>query len=63
MIDVGGHRLHLYCVGQGEVTVIVDTGAADWSLSWLSLQEEMATITRTCVYDRAGLGWSEASTR
>lgn len=60
MIDVGGHRLHLYCIGEGEATLIIDTGAADWSLSWLALQEDLSERTRTCVYDRAGLGWSEA---
>lgn len=26
---------------------------------WLPLQEKLSTITRVCVYDRAGLGLSE----
>lgn len=60
LIEVGGHRLHLHCIGEGEPTLIIDAGAADWSLSWLTLQEDLSTLTRTCVYDRAGLGWSEA---
>ncbi len=59
-IDVSGYRLHLHCIGAGEPTLIVDTGAADWSLSWLTLQQDLAKLTRTCVYDRAGLGWSDA---
>lgn len=59
LIDVGGHRLHLSCLGEGEPTLIIDAGAADWSLSWMALQPELARQTRTCVYDRAGLGWSE----
>lgn len=59
MIDVGGHSLHLHCIGEGEPTLIIDAGAADWSLSWLALQEDLSERTRTCIYDRAGLGWSE----
>ena len=60
LIDAGGHRLHLHCIGEGEPTLIVDTGAADWSLSWLELQDDLSELTRSCIYDRAGLGWSEA---
>ena len=60
MINVGEHQLHIHCVGEGEPTLIIDTGAADWSLSWQHLHPELAKQTRTCVYDRAGLGWSEA---
>ena len=26
LIDVGGHRLHLYCVGTGSPTVVIDAG-------------------------------------
>ncbi|MEM7115474.1 MAG: alpha/beta hydrolase [Chloroflexota bacterium] len=59
LIDVGGHQLHIHCLGEGEPTLIVDTGAADWSLSWLTLHPKLAKQTRTCLYDRAGLGWSE----
>lgn len=61
LIDVNGHQVHLYCIGEGTPTLIIDTGAADWSLSWITIQEDLATLTRTCIYDRAGLGWSEAS--
>ena len=60
MVDVGGHQLHIHCLGEGDVTIIVDTGAADWSLSWQHLHANLAQQTRTCIYDRAGLGWSEA---
>lgn len=59
MVDVGGHRLHLYCTGTGSPTVVIDAGLGDWSTSWGSVQQEVAKTTHVCTYDRAGLGWSE----
>ncbi len=60
MVDVGGYRLHINCVGTGSPTVVIDAGAGDWSTSWNAhVQPELAKTTRVCTYDRAGLGWSE----
>lgn len=59
MIDVGGHRLHLYCTGQGGPTVVLEAAAPGWSSYWSLVQPEVAKVTRVCAYDRAGLGWSE----
>jgi pimeloyl-ACP methyl ester carboxylesterase len=59
MVDVGGHRLHLYCVGEGSPTVILESGHGAVSLNWSLVQLQVATTVRTCAYDRAGLGWSE----
>lgn len=61
LIDVGGRRLHLDCRGEGAPTVIIEAGAQDWSTGWQRPQAAMARHTRVCAYDRAGLGWSEAS--
>lgn len=58
-IDVGGHRLHLYCMGSGLPTVIMEAGAGGFSLHWGLVQPELAKTTRVCSYDRAGLGWSD----
>lgn len=60
LIDVGGYQLHIYCLGEGSPTVVLDAGGGDWSLVMLPLQQQLAEFTRTCVYDRAGSGWSEA---
>jgi pimeloyl-ACP methyl ester carboxylesterase len=61
LVDVGGHRLHLHCVGAGSPTVVIDAGLGDWSASWSSrVQPAAAETTRVCAYDRAGMGWSEA---
>lgn len=61
LVDVGGYRLHLYCQGSGEPTVILEAGLGDNWLSWNRVQGEIASVTRVCAYDRAGLGWSDAA--
>jgi pimeloyl-ACP methyl ester carboxylesterase len=61
LIDVGGYRIHIYCVGGGSPTVVLDSGLSDSSLSWDRVQPEIAKFTRVCAYDRAGLGWSDPS--
>jgi pimeloyl-ACP methyl ester carboxylesterase len=59
LVDVGGYRLHLHCVGQGSPTVVLDAGLGSFSLDWGAVQNQLSTSTRVCAYDRAGLGWSE----
>jgi pimeloyl-ACP methyl ester carboxylesterase len=61
MIDIGGYRLHLDCTGQGLPTVVFDSGLSDDSITWYKVQPEIAKVTRSCSYDRAGLGWSDPS--
>ena len=60
LIDVGGHRLHATCQGQDHPVVMLESGIAASSLSWAMVQPEIATFTRVCAYDRAGLAWSDA---
>jgi pimeloyl-ACP methyl ester carboxylesterase len=62
LIDVGGYRLHLYCMGDatdGRPTVILETGLGGSSPTWAWIQPKVAKVTRVCAYDRAGLGWSD----
>jgi pimeloyl-ACP methyl ester carboxylesterase len=59
MVDMGGHRLHIDCVGQGSPTVILESGLGNMSADWANVQPEVAKTTRVCTYDRAGTGWSE----
>ena len=62
LVDMGGYSLHLHCVGSGSPTVVIEAGLGDWSATWSSwVQPEVAMTTRVCTYDRAGLGWSDAS--
>jgi pimeloyl-ACP methyl ester carboxylesterase len=60
LLDVGGHQLHLYCTGSGTPTVILEAPEVTMSAAWALVQTSIDRVTRTCSYDRAGLGWSEA---
>ena len=60
LVDVGGYKLHLDCQGTGSPTVVLDAGLGGSSLDWTLVQPELATTTRVCTYDRAGMGWSDA---
>ncbi len=63
LVDVGGHQLHVYCLGNGRPTVVLEAPATGMSAAWGWVQPEVARTTRVCSYDRAGLGWSEAGDR
>jgi pimeloyl-ACP methyl ester carboxylesterase len=58
LVDAGGFRLNLYCMGSGSPTVVFDSGWGDWAPAWSKVQPEIAKWTRTCSYDRAGTGFS-----
>jgi pimeloyl-ACP methyl ester carboxylesterase len=59
-VDLGTHRLHLLCAGEGSPTVVFDAALGASSLSWSLVQPAISSVTRGCVYDRAGFGWSDA---
>lgn len=60
LIDVGGFKMHIDCVGEGSPTVILDAMSGGGSPYWGWVQPEIAKETRVCVYDRAGFYWSES---
>jgi hypothetical protein len=64
-IDVGGYRLYLECAGSGSPTVILEAGHGAPSATlpiegWRTLRATLASETRVCAYDRAGLGASDS---
>ncbi|MGW4098064.1 alpha/beta fold hydrolase [Mycobacterium sp. NPDC004974] len=62
MIDIGGRTVHLDCRGQGSPTVVLESGAdTSGSALWFPVHRQVATFTRVCSYDRAGLMWSESA--
>ena len=63
LVDIGGHQLHLHCIGQGAPTVVLEAPATGMSAAWGWVQSDVAQVTRVCTYDRSGLGWSEAGDR
>jgi pimeloyl-ACP methyl ester carboxylesterase len=63
MIDLGGYKLHLNCLGEGSPTVVLEAAFGGSSLDWEKVQTPAARIARVCSYDRAGFGWSEAGSK
>jgi len=63
LVDVGSYRLHLYCVGEGTPTVVMDAGLGGGALDWSTVQPEVSKFTRVCTYDRAGMAWSDSGVR
>jgi pimeloyl-ACP methyl ester carboxylesterase len=59
LVDVGDHRLHLQCMGDGSPTVVLEAGLSTCLLDWSKVMPEVAGLTRVCAYDRAGHGWSD----
>ncbi len=59
LVDAGGFRLNLYCMGSGSPTVVFDSGWGDWAPAWSKVQPQIAKWTRACSYDRAGAGFSD----
>jgi len=59
LVDAGGFRLNLYCMGSGSPTVVFDSGWEDWAPAWSTVQPRIAKWTRACSYDRAGAGFSD----
>ncbi|ATX78829.1 Pimeloyl-ACP methyl ester carboxylesterase [Mariprofundus aestuarium] len=61
MVDMIDYQLHLDCKGEGPVTVLLEAGSNEFSLTWDKVFLELSKQTQVCRYDRAGLGWSKAS--
>jgi pimeloyl-ACP methyl ester carboxylesterase len=59
LVDVGGYKLHLNCIGKSGPAVVLIAGAGDFSFDWGLVQPDVASFTRVCSYDRAGLAWSD----
>lgn len=59
LVDLGSHKVHLLTKGEGKITVILDHSLG--GVEGYFLIDEIAKLTRVCIYDRAGYGWSEPS--
>ncbi|MGH8220455.1 MAG: alpha/beta fold hydrolase [Steroidobacteraceae bacterium] len=60
LVDIGGRRLHLACLGGGAgPTVVIEQGAGSPSVTWWPVQARVANFARVCTYDRAGYLWSD----
>ena len=63
MIDIGGRRINLHCVGTGGPTVVLMAGIFSWSLVWYKTQPVIAQKTRVCGFDRAAYGFSDPASQ
>jgi pimeloyl-ACP methyl ester carboxylesterase len=63
LVDIGGRHLHLVEMGEGSPAVVIIPALGDNVLQWLGVVEGSASETRVCVYDRAGIGWSDPPPR
>jgi pimeloyl-ACP methyl ester carboxylesterase len=56
----GGRSLFLRCVGSGAPSVVLEAGFDANAADWREVQPQLGRHTRTCSYDRAGIGSSVA---
>ncbi len=59
MVDVGGRRLHLLCIGTGAPVVLFEASGFGNALSSGVARGTLAKDTTVCSYDRMGVGWSD----
>jgi pimeloyl-ACP methyl ester carboxylesterase len=61
LVDVGGYRLHLECVGSAAPTVVIETGQDATRLNYRKVQYALSAESRVCTYDRPGTSAPVAS--
>ncbi len=59
LVDVEGRRLYLDCRGEGSPTVVLQAGLGTGAETWAAVLGDLAATTRTCAYDRPGIGRSD----
>lgn len=61
LMQVNGHRLHVYAEGTGELTLVFMSGSGTTAptLDFRGLYRRLSNDYRTVVVERAGYGWSE----
>lgn len=61
LVDIGeGRRMNFFCIGEGAPVVVFEQGGEGNIANWKAVQPAISALTRTCFYDRAGFGYSEA---
>jgi pimeloyl-ACP methyl ester carboxylesterase len=59
VVEVEGRDVYLDCRGAGSPTVILEAGFGAGAASWGAALDGIAGFTRTCAWDRPGIGRSE----
>jgi len=63
LVGIGGRRLHLLEAGEGSPAVVVVPALGDSAVAWERIQQSLAPEVHVCLYDRAGIGWSDPPRR
>ena len=61
LFEINGRKMHLYTKGEGKITVILDHSLG--GIEGYFLIDKIAKITRVCIYDRPGYGWSQSQSK
>ena len=61
LFNINGKTIHLQIKGEGNLTVVLDHSLG--GIEGYLLIDEIAKITKVCIYDRPGYGWSQSSSR
>jgi Predicted hydrolases or acyltransferases (alpha/beta hydrolase superfamily) len=61
LIEIDRHKMHIYRTGMGHPTIVMTCGSGTPSAytDFSIIQQKITGITRTCIYERPGYGWSE----
>jgi pimeloyl-ACP methyl ester carboxylesterase len=59
-LEVDGAAVYLDCRGAGSPTVVLDSGLGTGAAGWGFVLLDSAELTRTCTWDRPGIGGSAA---
>jgi pimeloyl-ACP methyl ester carboxylesterase len=58
LVKTARGAMHVQAMGRGNPAIVLEAGIAASSLNWSILQPQLAELTSTYSYDRAGYGWS-----
>lgn len=56
VVEADGHEVHFDCRGSGSPTVVFLNGHPEEASNWDTVFDKSARITRSCEYDRYGMG-------
>jgi pimeloyl-ACP methyl ester carboxylesterase len=59
LVEVDGRRLYLDCRGSGSPTIVLQAGLGTGAETWAAVLGDLVSTTRTCAYDRPGIGRSD----
>ncbi|MCR6478480.1 alpha/beta hydrolase [Variovorax sp. ZS18.2.2] len=64
LVDIGGRRVQLHCIGAGSPTVVFEAGLTlEGATTWSLVHRPISAFARACTYSRAGLMWSDETHR